>query len=230
MENAKEIKTKKNELSDSDSDISDYSSSSDENSLEDEKNSSKKINEILSEKNEMSEQEKISEKILGKWVSLQKIIKEEITLEEMIITRYKEDFEKFKNFYNEYFESKLFFRTNFEDMKNYKIKELEDIKPKNILDKEGAQHILIDTYEPIKNLLFIFRTNYEYVTRLISLIDEKDEEEKVESLVELFCNQFYDNIFIPNPEQKELLLLIFLLIKNEIENMNNPSLDEFSFW
>ena len=168
MENAKEIKTKKNELSDSDSDISDYSSSSDENSLEDEKNSSKKINEILSEKNEMSEQEKISEKILGKWVSLQKIIKEEITLEEMIITRYKEDFEKFKNFYNEYFESKLFFRTNFEDMKNYKIKELEDIKPKNILDKEGAQHILIDTYEPIKNLLFIFRTNYEYVTRLIS--------------------------------------------------------------
>ena len=227
MENAKEIKTKKNELSDSDSDISDYSSSSDENSLEDEKNSSKKINEILSEKNEMSEQEKISEKILGKWVSLQKIIKEEITLEEMIITRYKEDFEKFKNFYNEYFESKLFFRTNFEDMKNYKIKELEDIKPKNILDKEGAQHILIDTYEPIKNLLFIFRTNYEYVTRLISLIDDKDEEEKVESLVELFCNQFYDNIFIPNPEQKELLLLIFLLIKNEIENMNNASLDDF---
>ena len=227
MENAKEIKTKKDELSDSDSDISDYSSSSDENSIEDEKNSSKKINEILSEKNEMSEQEKISEKILGKWVSLQKIIKEEITLEEMIITRYKEDFEKFKNFYNEYFESKLFFRTNFEDMKNSKIKELDDIKPKNVLDKEGAQHILIDTYEPIKNLLFIFRTNYEYVTRLISLIDEKDEEEKVESLVELFCNQFYDNIFIPNPEQKELLLLIFLLIKNEIENMNNASLDDF---
>ena len=227
MENSKEIKTKKDELSDSDSDISDYSSSSDENSIEDEKNSSKKINEILSEKNEMSEQEKISEKILGKWVSLQKIIKEEITLEEMIITRYKEDFEKFKNFYNEYFESKLFFRTNFEDMKNSKIKELDDIKPKNVLDKEGAQHILIDTYEPIKNLLFIFRTNYEYVTRLISLIDEKDEEEKVESLVELFCNQFYDNIFIPNPEQKELLLLIFLLIKNEIENMNNASLDDF---
>ena len=38
MENAKEIKTKKDELSDSDSDISDYSSSSDENSIEDEKN------------------------------------------------------------------------------------------------------------------------------------------------------------------------------------------------
>ena len=228
MENGNEIKNKKDDLSESDSDISNYSSSSSENnSIEEEKNSLKKINENLLEKNEMSELEKRSDKILKKWVSLQKIIKEEITLEEMIITRYREDFEKFKNFYNDYFESKLFFRSNFEEMKNFSKREFEENKPKNVLDKEGAQHVLIDTYEPIKNLLFIFRTNYEYVTKLVSLIDEKDEEEKVESLVELFCNQFYDNIFIPNPEQKELLLLIFLLLKNEIENMNNASLDDF---
>ena len=214
------------EDSDSDSYNSDYSSSSsDENSIKDEKDLNK-INEELLEKNEMSEQEKISEKILKKWVSLQKIIKEEITLEEVIITRYKEDFEKFKNFYNDYFETKLYFRTNFEEMK-YKNNESEDNTIKNVLDREGVHKILIDTYEPIKNLLFIFRTNYDYLIRLISLIDEKDDKEKVDSLVELFCNQFYDNIFIPNPEQKELLLLIFLLIQNEIKNMDNAFLDEF---
>jgi len=55
----------------------------------------------------MSEQEKISEKILKKWTSLQKIIKEEITLEEVIVTRYKEDYEKFKKFYNDYYETKF---------------------------------------------------------------------------------------------------------------------------
>ena len=220
----KEI-TIKNLKEDSDSYNSDYSSSSDENSIKDEKDLNK-INEDLLEKNEMSEQEKISEKILKKWVSLQKIIKEEITLEEVIITRYKEDFEKFKNFYNDYFETKLYFRTNFEETKN-KNNESENNTQKNVLDREGVHKILIDTYEPIKNLLFIFRTNYEYIIRLISLIDEKDDKEKVESLVELFCNQFYDNIFIPNPEQKELLLLIFLLIKNEIKNMDNAYVEEF---
>ena len=227
MENKNEIKNKKEEFPDTDSDESVYSSSSSEDSsIDEELESSKKMKDLLLEKNEMSEQEKISEKILEKWVSLQKIIKEEITLEEVIITRYKEDFEKFKNFYNEYFETKLFFRSNFEKMKNFRNKGLEN-SPKNFLDREGIHYILIDTYEPIKNLLFIFRTNYEYVIKLISLIDEKDEEEKVESLVELFCNQFYDNILIPNPEQKELLLLIFLLIKNEIKNMDSASLDGF---
>ena len=55
-----------------DSDDMDYSFSSSESET-DEKETSK-INEALLEKEEMSEQEKISEKILKKWVSLQKII------------------------------------------------------------------------------------------------------------------------------------------------------------
>ena len=221
-----EINLKKEEQ-DTDSDDVDYSSSSSV-SFDEEKENLKKINENLLEKEEMSEQEKISEKILKKWVTLQKIIKEEITLEEVIITKYKEDFEKFKNFYNDYYSTKLYFRANFEEMKNFPNMDLNSYKiKKNYLDKDGVHQILIDTYEPIKNLLFIFRENYEYVIKLMSLIDNKDDQEKVESLVELFCNQFYENIFIPNPEQKELLLLIFLLIKEEINNMNNASLDEF---
>ena len=221
-----EINLKK-EDQDTDSDDVDYSSSSSE-SFDEEKENLKKINENLLEKEEMSEQEKISEKILKKWVTLQKIIKEEITLEEVIITKYKEDFEKFKNFYNDYYSTKLYFRANFEEMKNFPNIDLNSNKiKKNYLDKDGVHQLLIDTYEPIKNLLFIFRENYEYVIKLMSLIDNKDDQEKVESLVELFCNQFYENIFIPNPEQKELLLLIFLLIKEEINNMNNASLDEF---
>ena len=49
----------------------------------------------------------------------------------------------------------------------------------------------------------------------------------VESLVELFCNQFYDNILIPNPENEELLILIYKLLEKEIANMNSASIDEF---
>ena len=192
--------------------------------------SSNSINEEVNkpseaEKEEISKKEIIAEKIIQKWLSLQKIIKEEITLEDVIIHRYKEDFNKLQTFYLDYHNAKLKLRNNKEDMKKLSINDKNE--KELIIDKGGVGRILVDTYEPIKNLLFIFRNNYDYVIKLISLIDEKDDQDKVESLVELFCNQFYDNILIPNPEQKELLLLIFLLFKKEILNMNCATLDEF---
>ena len=177
------------------------------------------------EKEEISKKEMIAEKIIQKWLSLQKIIKEEITLEDVIIHRYKEDFNKLQTFYLDYHNAKLKLRNNKEDMKKLSINDKNE--KELVIDRGGVGRILVDTYEPIKNLLFIFRNNYDYVIKLISLIDEKDDQDKVESLVELFCNQFYDNILIPNPEQKELLLLIFLLFKKEILSMNSTTLDEF---
>ena len=204
---------------DSEEESDSISSSSSSNSIQKDRKSS----EI--EKDENSEKEMISEKIVQKWLSLQKIIKEEITLEDVIIHRYREDFDKLKSFYLNYHETKLKLRGNKEDIKKL---EINEINTKELeIDREGVGRILVDTYEPIKNLLFIFRNNYDYVTRLISLIDEKDDQDKVDSLAELFCNQFYDNILIPNPEQKELLLLIFLLFKKEIINMNCTSLEDF---
>ena len=62
--------------------------------------------------------------------------------------------------------------------------------------EENIDKVLLQTCEPIKNLLFLFRNNYNYITKLVSLIDEQDEEDQIESLFQLFCNQFYDNILI----------------------------------
>ena len=75
--------------------------------------------------------------------------------------------------------------------------------------------------------LFLFRNNYNYIAKLVSLVEESDDPEKVDSLVELLCNQFYDNILIPNPEQEELLILIYKLLEEEITPMNSASVDEF---
>ena len=217
--NDKQIEKK--ELNSDEEEESESLSSSSSNSIQKEDKSP----EIEKEKEEISEKEIIAEKIIQKWLSLQKIIKEEITLEDVIIHRYKEDFNKLQTFYLDYHDTKLKLRNNKEEMKKLSINDKN--QKKLVVDREGVGRILVDTYEPIKNLLFIFRNNYDYVIRLVSLIDEKDEPDKVESLVELFCNQFYDNILIPNPEQKELLLLIFLLFKKEIINMNCSTLDEF---
>ena len=45
------------------------------------------------------------------------------------------------------------------------------------MDKE-IEHIFLDISEPIINLLFLFRDNYDYIITLISLITKYDDEEK----------------------------------------------------
>ena len=58
-------------------------------------------------------------------------------------------------------------------------------------------------------------------------ITNKDNRKKIESLIDLFCHQFYDNILIPNPEQEELLILVYLLLEKEISSMNLASCSSF---
>ena len=198
---------------------------------------------IAEEQNEEREKKKVEDTV-QKWLSLQKTVKEEITLEENIISQQTEDFNKLKNYFNDFYELKISSRKIYEDIRRLKTSEEKKSNDKNKDNKEdnkeetdeGNNVYYIDStidkaifqaWEPIRNLLFLFRNNYDYITQLISLIDDGDEKEEIESLVELFCNQFYDNILIPNPEQEELLILIYKLLESEISQMNSASTDEF---
>ena len=169
-------------------------------------------------------QEKV-EKIIQKWLKLQKTIKEEITLEEVIIKQQKDDFDSLKSLFTQYYETKIQSRKQFEIIK--KLEKNIKTDDKKYIIVEDIDRVLLDANDPIKNLLFLLRNNYDYITKLVSLVDEMDDSEKVDSLVELFCNQFYDNILIPNPEQEELLILIYKLLEEEITPMNSASIDEF---
>ena len=182
------------------------------------------------EQSEANEKKLIDETV-QKWLLLQKTVKEEITLEEIILNQQQSDFNNLKNLFKQYYEFKLKSRKINEDIRNLKI----NAKNKNDKNAEIKEYIIDDEIdktflqacEPVKNLLFLFRNNYDYVLKLISLIDYQDEKEQIESLVELLCNQFYDNILIPNPEQEELLILIYKLLEEEITPMNSASIDEF---
>ena len=169
--------------------------------------------------------EKMIESVIKKWLQLQKTIKEEITLEDVIIRHQENEFVQLKDYFKQYYLKKLESRKILEEIKN-----LQSNKPnkvKELFMEKGLEHIFLDIYEPIKNLLFLFRNNYDYIITLVSLITEFDDDEKISSLVELFCNQFYENILIPNPEQEELLLLVYKLLEKEIAPMNSASIDEF---
>ena len=176
------------------------------------------------------EKKKLIEETIQKWLLLQKTVKEEITLEEIILKQQQDDFDKLKTYFKDFYELKLKTRKAYEDIRNLKLSgdnaKNEEIKEFYI--EEKIENVLLQLVQPITNLLFLFRNNSDYIIKLISLIDFKqDEPEQIESLVELFCNQFYDNILIPNPEQEELLILIYKLLQYEISLMNSASIDEF---
>ena len=182
------------------------------------------INELIKDKNKSIKQQKV-ENIIQKWLKLQKTIKEEITLEEVIIKQQKDDFIHLKDLFFQYYEKKIKLRKQFEIIRALE-KNMKNINNEYNLEK-NIENELLDSSETIKNLLFLIRNNYDYITKIVSLIDETDEPENIDSLVELFCNQFYDNILIPNPEQEELLILIYKLLEEEITPMNSASVDEF---
>ena len=169
--------------------------------------------------------EQLSEKIIQKWLILQKTIKEEITLEDVITSQQKNDFNNLKNYFKEYYTAKLDIRKTFDDILKLSQNDYDNLK--ELYVEDNIDKILLHTCEPIKNLLFLFRNDYNYIIKLVSLIDDQDEEEDIESLAYLFCNQFYDNILIPNPEEEELLLLIYKLFVYEIAPMNAALVDNF---
>jgi hypothetical protein len=175
------------------------------------------------------QKQKLVEKIINKWLNLQKTIKEEITLEEVIIKQQQDDTDNLKSFFTKYYQTKLNTRKNWSDINKLL---LED-KGSNISSysiKEDLGSSFHDASEPIKNLFFILRNNYDYITKLISLIRQGDfltNVDNINSLVELLNNNFYENILIPNPEQKELLILIYKLLENEILSMGGINPENF---
>ena len=175
------------------------------------------------------QKQKLVEKIINKWLNLQKTIKEEITLEEVIIKQQQDDTDNLKSFFTKYYQTKLNTRKNWSDINKLL---LED-KGSNISSysiKEDLGSSFHDASEPIKNLFFILRNNYDYIIKLISLIRQGDfltNVDNINSLVELLNNNFYENILIPNPEQKELLILIYKLLENEILSMGGINTENF---
>ena len=78
---------------------------------------------ILSNEKKNSNEDILVEKTIKKWLNLQKIIKEEITLEEVIIKQQQDDTEFLKKNFAEYYKIKLNTRKNWNDIKKLKIEE-----------------------------------------------------------------------------------------------------------
>ena len=187
--------------------------------IEKAKNNEENIDEVLIETNK----KKMVESVIQRWLMLQKTIKEEMTLEDVTTKHQENELTQLKNKYKDYYETKLESRKIISELNDT---DDSNTKSKNlIIGKDNLTFINIS--EPINNLLFIFRENNDYILKLISLMSFEKDDEKISSLIELFCNQFYENILIPNPEQEELLFLICKLLEMEISPMDAAYSENF---
>jgi len=108
---------------------------------------------------------------------------------------------------------------------NLKINRSDKVVQPNYELCEHPEKILSECLNPIQNFLFRFRNNYQFQLELINLV-EKDvdkSEADLASLVDFICHFYYENLLIQNPEHDELLILCFLLLEKEVNNMTSPS-------
>ena len=166
---------------------------------------------------------------INRWLELQKIIKENQSLEKIIEKQHTENFNEMKKYFHTFYNLKLKTRILFNDIKYLKARtESEDeTNEKEYYLTEASGIYFGNALAPLKNIISVIRDNYDYIPILVSLIDEEDTKQEVESLAEFFCNQFYTNILIPNPEQEELLICIYKLLEYEINKMDFANVDNF---
>ena len=166
---------------------------------------------------------------INKWLNLQKIIKENQSLKKIIEKQHSDNYDQMKKYIDEFYNLKLKAGKLYEDIKFLKMRTewvlLSEEQEYYLTEASGAY--FGNALTPLKNIISIIRENYDYIPILISLIDEEDTKQDIESLAEFFCNQFYTNILIPNPEQEELLICIFKLLEYEINKMEFADADFF---
>ena len=90
--------------------------------------------------------------------------------------------------------------------------------------EENSEKELAEVFEPVKKFFFQIRNNIQHVLNIIKNIKANDE---IDQLVNLLCHFFFENILTQKPEQEEILLICYLLLEKEIENLNTPSVSSF---
>ena len=75
----------------------------------------------------------------------------------------------------------------------------------------------------IRDFFFRFRENNILMMRLIECLDA----DQFEIIVPFLCHFFYENFYIENNEQEEILYIIYLLLEKEIDSLFTPSVSTF---
>ena len=151
----------------------------------------------------------------SKWANLKLFLKEKKSLESSVKLRKKSTIDQFSSKCQEIFKKKveiyLITKKNRQLLKSFN-KENEyltdDINQKiSKMKIYDASKKLENMTDNIKEFFFAFRTNNELMLRLIECADKS----QYEKLVPFLCHFFYENFYMENSEQEEMLYIIYLI-------------------
>ena len=101
----------------------------------------------------------------------------------------------------------------------------------NVLKNDPYSNIIVN-YLLVENNKDYLKTLYLYIPRLLTylwenpsliatLLIHSNKNDIKKYLAPLICNNFYENILSSNYIEDQLIFVIYLLLENEIENLNN---------
>ena len=158
--------------------------------------------------------------IIQKWKNLQEIIFEEKALIDALFSYRNNDYSEIKKLIINHSEIKLKIRqiNNKKQSKNKEKKLNIETKITQFNDEDK------NLSENIQQFFFFLRKNIDYMIQIVLSINQNND--KTESLVELICNQFYDD-FPSNSKHRQIMIIIYKLLEKEICDMDYASSDNF---
>ena len=157
---------------------------------------------------------------------LQKLVKQESAIKELFIKTKNETKNSIERQCVDIYKKKMEVLNILQKIRNPKTENNSTNTLKDYILVENNYDYLTSLTTYITNLLIYLWEEPKIIANL--LIKSKKSDTK-EFLAPLICNNFYENILSPNYIEDPLIYIIYLLLKNEIDNMEdiNLGIDNF---
>ena len=148
---------------------------------------------------------------VDKLIQLQKIIKKEVSLSDIIFGNLDELLKKIKDVYLNYYSKRISIQEIYDNINI----DLNKKKKYEITEEMESSYV-----SPFTNFLLYLRNSMDLSLK----IAQNCPQESYEILANFICNNFCSNITSSSILNENFLTLIYLLLKNEIEKLNDLQL------
>ena len=165
----------------------------------------------------------------SRWSYIKILLQNKTSCESSVRLLKKQTIEQFSPKLCEIYKDKIEIHKLLEKNKQLLLSFIKD-KEEQEKEKEHSSKIVVkgDVGElcadsSLQDFLFYFRENNEEMLKIIKLLNK--EEHKF--FATFLCHFFYENFFIENSEQIEIIYFIYLLFEIEIDNLLTTSVESF---
>ena len=148
---------------------------------------------------------------LDKLIQLQKILKEEVSLSDIIFENIDELLKKIKDVYLNYYSKRISIQEIYDNISI----DLDKRKTYEITEEMDSSYIA-----PFTNFLLYLRNSMDLSLK----IAQNCPQESYETLANFICNNFCSNITSSSILNENFLTLIYLLLQKEIDKLNDLQL------